>query len=93
MRRRIKLITAEKLAPASPLTGEGVAATTASRSGGRPNMPCRAPLRALSIPTIKHLEAQAGDLGGRAETARKIIAALGRPVECEARLHAKASPP
>ena len=30
----------------------------------------------VSIPTIKRLEAQAGDLGGRAETVAKIVTAL-----------------
>ena len=30
----------------------------------------------ISIPTIKRLEALSGDLGGRADTGQKIIAAL-----------------
>ncbi len=30
----------------------------------------------VSVPTIKRLESQTGDLGGRAETAARIVAAL-----------------
>ena len=31
----------------------------------------------LSVPTIKRIESRAGDLGGRADTAARIVAALG----------------